>query len=627
MQIGTLPARYEARFEAPQIRAIVDALPAMIAYWRRDLICLHANESYLHWFGLRREQVLGHHIREVIGEIPYALNRPYIDGALNGAAQTFERELTRPNGEPATATANYVPDYDKDGHVIGFYVLVVDITHLRRTEEQLRRSEAELRRSLQDSREASAWQALAEQVAHVGHWRVNPRDHTVVWSAEVYRIHGLDPACHTPTLENALNLYHPEDRQRIAAIVENAVRTGQTFEFDARIIRGHGEARHVRSRGMTMADEAGEPVSLFGVFIDITDQVEAERALRAANERLEAMAHRDALTGLANRRHFDAMLEHEWQAAQRAGTPLSMVMIDVDRFKSFNDRYGHQAGDQCLRAVGRAISGIPNGPGAGSARYGGEEFALLLPGADEITSASLAEQTRALVWALAIPHAGNPEGGGLVSVSLGVATARPSKGGTTADLMREADSYLYEAKRTGRNRVVDRWSVVESEGAASDEKCRLSTVRTYLDRGVSRRTAKLDRLAATAARLLGMPIGLVTLVAEDAQILIGNYGLETVTQTPRAQSFCSHTILHDEPLIVLDARQDRRFNHNPLVTGEPGIRFYMGIPIANPEDGQKLGALCVIDRSPHDGVDPKAREVLSELATLVSDLMGELVAA
>lgn len=627
MPVETPPAPFEARFEGPQIRAIVDALPAMIAYWRRDLICLHANESYLHWFGHRRDQVVGHHIREVIGDIPYRLNRPYIDGVLDGVAQTFERELIRPDGEVATATANYIPDVDEAGYVIGFYVLVADITHLRRTEQQLRQSEAELRARLHDSREAAAWQALAEQVAHVGHWRVDLRDHQLVWSAEVFRIHGLDPASYTPTLETALSLYHPEDRPRISAIVERAVQTGQTFEFDARIVRFHGEVRHVRSRGIAMADEAGRPVSLFGVFIDITDQVEAEHALRAANERLEAMVHRDALTGLANRRHFDTILEHEWQAAARTGTPLSMAMIDVDCFKSFNDRYGHQAGDQCLRAVGSALSSILVDARGESARYGGEEFALLLPGVDEIASADLAERTRAMVRALAIPHAGNPEGGGMVTVSLGVATARPAKGGSMADLVREADAYLYEAKRAGRDRVVDRWSVIESEGDASDEKCRLSAVRTYVDRGLAHRNAKLDRLAATAARLLGMPIGLVTMVTADEQIMIGNYGLERVSQTPRGQSFCSHTILHDEPLVVLDASQDRRFDRNPLVTGEPGIRFYMGVPIANPGDGQKLGALCVIDRNPHDGVDPKAREVLRELASLVSDLMGELVAA
>lgn len=255
MEATTLTMR---RSETPRIQTIVDVLPAMIAYWGRDLICRHANESYLQWFGRSRDQIVGHHIREVIGETPYALNRPYIDGVLNGAAQTFERELTRPNGKQATATANYIPDFDDDGQVLGFYVLVVDITHLRQTEEQLRRSEADLRRLLQDSWEAAAWQDLAEQVAHVGHWRVDPRDHTVVWSAEVYRIHGLDPASHTPTLENALTLYHPEDRQRIASIVEAALQTGQTFEFDARIIRGQGESRHVRSRGMAMVDEAGQ---------------------------------------------------------------------------------------------------------------------------------------------------------------------------------------------------------------------------------------------------------------------------------------------------------------------------------------------------------------------------------
>ncbi|GAB0118869.1 diguanylate cyclase domain-containing protein [Acidisoma sp. 7E03] len=625
MSLSAPPGHPDSRFEAPRIREIADALPAMIAYWRRDLICLHANESYLHWFGRRRDEVVGHHIREVIGEIPFTLNQPFIAGALRGEPQAFERELPRPSGGVAMATANYIPDVDETGAVLGFYALVSDISHLRRTEEQLRKSEAELRGLLRDSREASAWQTLAEQVAHVGHWRVNLTDNSVVWSAEVFRIHGLDPAHHRPTLDNALSLYHAEDRPRIASIVTEATETGTPFEFDARIIRRDGDVRYVRSRGMAMRDEDGRPLSLFGVFIDVTEQIEAEQALRLVNQRLETMVHRDGLTDLANRRHFDAALDRAWQEAGNGGAPLSLAMIDVDCFKSFNDCYGHQAGDECLAAVARAIEGSLDEPQALAARYGGEEFALLLPGVDEARAAQIAERTRARVKALGLPHEGNPRAGGVVSISLGLGTAWPARGGAPAALLREADSYLYEAKRRGRDRMIDRSRLAIPARPEGDEAARLAAVSRYRARGLTGRAGRLDRLAATAARLLGTPIALVTLVAEDTQFILGNHGLEGTSTIPRDQAFCPHTIQHDAPMLVQDAWQDGRFAQNPLVTGAPGIRFYMGAPITSLRDGQKLGALCVIDRAAHDGVDPKAREILEALAALAAEMIEDAV--
>lgn len=443
-----------SRFTGPDTQAIVDALPAMIAYWRRDLICLHANDSYLAWFGRARQEVVGHHIREVIGEGPFSLNWPYLCGVLDGNPQFFERQLTKPNGEIAIATANYIPDFDADRKVRGFYVLVEDITPLRRAEQKLRQSEAELRVLLSESREALAWQSLAEQVAHVGHWRVNLLDRALVWSPEVFRIHGLNPDDYAPDIETAINFYHPDDRQFVADLIGQSLKPGQEFEFDARIVRRDGCIRNVRSRGMVTPDDMGRPKSVFGVFMDLTDQIETERALRAANEQLQTLIHHDALTGLSNRRRFDSLLDQAWADAKFAGTPLSLVMLDVDFFKVFNDCYGHQAGDDCLRAVGAAIAAIPLSLGAEAARYGGEEFAVLLPGADEALALTFAEQVRGTIEALGLRHSGNPDHGQLVTASLGVATAWPGTGGTVDDLVKTSDMRLYEAKRQGRNRVV-----------------------------------------------------------------------------------------------------------------------------------------------------------------------------
>ncbi len=187
--------------------------------------------------------------------------------------------------------------------------------------------------------------------------------------------------------------------------------------------------------------------------------VGAEAARQATEARLtealahvEALAATDGLTGLFNRRHFDGALSREWRVAQRAGSSLSVVLLDADRFKLFNDRYGHPAGDACLRAVGAAMAAVSRRPHDQPARYGGEEFALLLPNTDETGARHVAERLRRLVEGAGIVHADNP--GGWVTVSLGVATARPLPGDGRSDrLVEEADAALYRAKAGGRNRV------------------------------------------------------------------------------------------------------------------------------------------------------------------------------
>ncbi len=116
---------------------------------------------------------------------------------------------------------------------------------------------------------------------------------------------------------------------------------------------------------------------IFGVFADVTDQQRSEHALRVANSRLEAIAHVDGLTGINNRRRFDEAFEAEWRAAARNGHALSIVLIDVDHFKSYNDAYGHQCGDECLRAVADVLQSIACRPKDMIARYGGEEFVMM----------------------------------------------------------------------------------------------------------------------------------------------------------------------------------------------------------------------------------------------------------
>lgn len=202
-------------------------------------------------------------------------------------------------------------------------------------------------------------------------------------------------------------------------------------------------------------------LAVFGALLagELRRRARSEAQLASANAELSRLASTDGLTHLANRRRFDEALGQEWRRAAREETPLALLLLDVDRFKRFNDEYGHQAGDACLRAIAAAIGRPPCRPGDLIARYGGEEFAVLLPGTDAAGAAEVAERVRSAVEALCRPHAGNAECGGIVTVSIGVGSVRPSldagAAGTDA-LLVAADLALYAAKRDGRNRVATR---------------------------------------------------------------------------------------------------------------------------------------------------------------------------
>lgn len=176
------------------------------------------------------------------------------------------------------------------------------------------------------------------------------------------------------------------------------------------------------------------------------------RQLQETSRELRRLSISDALTGLGNRRHFEYMLDQEWMRAMRAETPVSLILFDIDFFKNYNDNYGHQAGDDCLRLVAEELKGLARRPGDTAARYGGEEFVLVLPGTGLAQAASIAETCRTCVESLKIPHK-HSQVSGVVTLSAGVATMIPDDGTSRRALLEAADTALYQAKRQGRNRV------------------------------------------------------------------------------------------------------------------------------------------------------------------------------
>ncbi len=174
--------------------------------------------------------------------------------------------------------------------------------------------------------------------------------------------------------------------------------------------------------------------------------------LEEKNRQLQLLSSLDGLTGIPNRRQFDEMLALEWNRMAREKMPLSLIILDVDHFKRFNDRYGHLAGDSCLRRVAAALADMIRRPADMVARYGGEEFAAILPGTTLDGAQVVAESMRRTVADLGIEHADSPVQN-VVTVSLGVSSVIPIPGCIPADLLQAADHGLYQAKQEGR----DRW--------------------------------------------------------------------------------------------------------------------------------------------------------------------------
>ena len=201
--------------------------------------------------------------------------------------------------------------------------------------------------------------------------------------------------------------------------------------------------------GFTMLGSSAQMRRFFRDSVDLRAQLSVSME---ASQELEQMLRIDILTGIGNRRLFDETLDEEWRRARRDGSMLAVIIADIDHFKSYNDQYGHPAGDRCLIAVAHAMRDALQRPGDLVARIGGEEFAFLLPDTPPAGAGAVAERVRRSVLGLALHHEG-PSVAGPVTVSLGLAVADDPAIASPDDLLRASDQALYRAKRGGRNQV------------------------------------------------------------------------------------------------------------------------------------------------------------------------------
>jgi diguanylate cyclase (GGDEF)-like protein/PAS domain S-box-containing protein len=248
-------------------------------------------------------------------------------------------------------------------------------------------------------------------------------------------------------------LIHPSDVVEVD-LAMRALRAGSeggTLEYRAR--KRDGDFFWVEGSLRVYRDPAtGRPIGYLNLVRDISERKRSEEHLQSAYRAMESLVVVDALTGISNRRRFDEALASEWRRALRDGDKLSLLLIDADHFKRYNDTYGHVRGDSCLKQIAEAALDVVLRPGDLVARYGGEEFAVVLPGTDENGARAVAEDICQAVRNRRLPHEGNAPG--IVTVSIGCATIVPQRGKSPQDLIESADQALYRAKGRGRNRVV-----------------------------------------------------------------------------------------------------------------------------------------------------------------------------
>jgi diguanylate cyclase (GGDEF)-like protein len=218
----------------------------------------------------------------------------------------------------------------------------------------------------------------------------------------------------------------------------------------------------VEAKARVVADSAtGLPREVVSVIRDVSARVDEQQQLMVAYRQAQVLAKIDTLTGLANRRGFDDALQGEWRRAIRDNTHISLLMVDVDDFKSYNDVYGHPAGDACLQAIADILAASLQRSSDLAARYGGEEFAILLPNTHSVGATEIAERVRKAVTELYIEdqrRVARPN-----TVSIGIAVAHPRADGGQDELVGMADRALYAAKRQGKNRIVNSGSLDDAE--------------------------------------------------------------------------------------------------------------------------------------------------------------------
>jgi diguanylate cyclase (GGDEF)-like protein/PAS domain S-box-containing protein len=416
-----------------QLESMYASAPVGLCFIDLAFRYVTVNDAMAAILGMPPAFMAGHEVGEFIPSF-----RPLVREALAHAA----RRQVLPDREFSLDDRVYFiriqPARDACGEVSGLSLAMIDLTTMKQMERALRESQEHYRNMVE----------LNPQIP----WTSDPDGRLTDVSSRFQRITGLPQQ--DVLGDRWVEAIHSEDRRRALENWENSLKTGQPLDMEVRFCHVERGWNWMRLRAAARYSPEGHIMRWYGTAEDIHERKLLELKLVKANRRLEIQAHTDALTRLPNRREFKKVLGHEFMRARRARAPLSLIMIDIDYFKAFNDHYGHPSGDACLRLVARTLRRALKRSTDVVTRFGGEEFAAILPDTDPGGAQVVARQLMEAVRALGIRHQGSEFGS--VTISLGTATYCPAGGEDEieqADILNAADEALYLAKNHGRNQV------------------------------------------------------------------------------------------------------------------------------------------------------------------------------
>ena len=350
---------------------------------------------------------------------------------------SFRGELEQPckNGNTVWTEVITTSIVTNDHQFVGILGVTRDISARRFAEDELRISENKWKAIINTSPDGIAVASLDGLIV-----QVNAKILSMFGYANDEDVIG----------RNINDFVHPDYREKASRLLGEMLNGNYSGPSDYLVMRKDGSTFFIESNAEVLRNSNGEPVSLILVDRDITERKRVEQKLEEYRNQLEKLSITDGLTGVFNRRHFDHILEQEYARHARSGAELSVVMLDIDFFKNYNDSYGHIQGDICLQNVAMVISEHAARPADLVARYGGEEFVCILPETDHHGAFAVAENIRRGILALTIGHKSSSISN-YVTASLGVVTSKCMIGGSAKDFVSQADSLLYQAKSNGRN--------------------------------------------------------------------------------------------------------------------------------------------------------------------------------